>query len=268
MERNAFELIVGKIAEELEPQGFSMLQSGKVESDKPAIFANDVAAYAVIYDRKQKRFELRQAAVENGEVGEEWKSLSLWIFDPENDTLREAESIANDFLDTLGAATRRRAAAEKKKKREKGEERASDPTFFINRFITMFPDLKYALQAHKGYYGNLLPVNFTEEAVMPEIHALMASGDVQRQEKLFELLSNGYKNGDLDVKSIIVMIILNYLDAAAAARAEELISPELLNAWKYGRRMKGKKVKPEKVQKFQRLLAEQSSDRLKLPKNV
>ncbi|MBS6511549.1 MAG: hypothetical protein KH334_07655, partial [Clostridiales bacterium] len=40
----------GKIAEELGPQGFHMIQNGKVESDRPSIFANETTAYAVIYD--------------------------------------------------------------------------------------------------------------------------------------------------------------------------------------------------------------------------
>lgn len=268
MEQNAFELIAGKIAEELGPQGFNMIQNGKVESDKPAVFANETTAYAVIYDRKQKRFELRQAAVENGAIGEEWKSLSLWMFDPENDTMREAESIANDFLETLGTAARKRVIAEKRKKREKGEDRSVDPTFFINRMVTLFPDLKYALQVHKAHYGDLLPVNFMEQAVMPEINALLASGDSSRQEKFFDQLSSSYKNGDLDVKSMITLIILNNIDSAAVAKAEELISEELLRAWQFARRMKGKKVKPEKVKKMQKLLAEDSSDRLKAPKKV
>ena len=268
MEQNAFELIAGKIAEELGPQGFNLVQSGKVESDKPSIFANETTAYAVIYDRKQKRFELRQAAVEDGAIGEEWKSLSLWMFDPENDTMREAESIANDFLDTLGAAARKRVVAEKKKKREKGEDRTVDPTFFVNRMVTLFPDLKYALQVHKTHYGDLLPVHFVEQAVMPEISALLASGDAARQEKLFEQLSSSYKNGDLDVKSIITMVILNHIDESAVAKAEELGSEELLRAWKFGRRMKGKKVKPEKVKRMEKLMAENSSDRLKPPKKI
>ena len=182
--------------------------------------------------------------------------------------MREAESIANDFLDTLGSQTRKRQAVEKRKKREKGEERTVDTTFLINRFVTLFPDLKYALQVHKTHYDVLLPVNFVEEAVLPEIRELLQSGDAARQEKLFELLSQCYKMGDLDVKSIITIVILNTVEGPAAVGAEEMLSDELLAAWKYARRMKGKNVKPEKVQKLQKLLAEQSSDRLKAPKKM
>ena len=48
----------------------------------------------------------------------EWKTLATWMFDPENDTQKEADSIANDFIDncTSSVAIKRMKATKKKKK--------------------------------------------------------------------------------------------------------------------------------------------------------
>ncbi len=266
MEQNAFELIAGRVGEELSESGFAMLQSGDAGTDKPAVFQNENLAYAVIYDRKQKRFELRQTTVTDGNLDDNWKKISVWLFDGENDTLKDAESIANDFTETLSSNKKKQMAlAARAKKKEKGDERNVDPFFLIKRFVTIFPDIKFSVQAEKDEYGNVLPVSFVEKVVVPEILLLLEeNNDQQRVDRLFEVLNNAYKNGDMDVKSIVTMIILNSLpDGSLTELAESMVSEELLTAWKFGRKMKNKKVKPEKVKKMQKLLAEKSTNSLR-----
>lgn len=263
LEQKALELITNSIAEVLSGQNFSLWQSGNVEASKPSILVGEVCAYAVVYDKKQLRFELRQAPVEEGQPSDEWKTLSVWLFDSSSDTLKDAESIANDFADTLNTTAKKRQSQLKARKKEKQEEKSIDSIFYINRFITLFPDLKYGVQAHKNQYGDVLPVAFFTTFVLPEVDAaLQDPSQKQKAGRLVELFEQGFKTGDLDVKSIVMMVLLNGLSPAAAETVEKLAGDALLAAWKHSRKFHNKNVKPEKVSKLQKLSAEKSSGSL------
>ena len=90
---------------------------------------------------------------------------------------------------------------------------------------------------------------------------MMQENNRDRIQRFFELLSTSYKNGDLDVRGIITMVILNSLEKHEDIRlAEEFLSEEVNKVWKYSRKLKGKNIKPEKLKRTQKLIAEKSSD--------
>ena len=66
-----------------------------------------------------------------------------------------------------------------------------------------------------------------------------------------------YQSGDMDVRSIITMVLLNgFQDETALMRVEEKFSEDLAKSYKYGRKLKGKKVKPEKKKKQRKFTAD------------
>lgn len=263
MEQKALDLISARVAEVLAEQDYTTVQEGKAESNRPAVFRGESVAYAVIYAKKEKRFELRQTTVENGNVGDEWKSVSVWLFDPETATMQDAESIANDFCDSLSVVIRKKQVV-KARKKEKGEDRYVDPAFLMNRFATVFPDLRFAIQAHKDKYGTLMPHAMVKEFLNPMIAETLRTGDAQQISRVLDVLSQNYKNGDLDTKSLITLGILNAItDPEQEKAVEEGLEEEARKGWQHARKYRNKKVKPEKVKVLEKLSAEKSTGSLR-----
>jgi hypothetical protein len=64
-----------------------------------------------------------------------------------------------------------------------------------------------------------------------------------------------YVSGDLDVRSIITIVLLNGLSERAVEALKPNFSQELAKAHKSALKMKGKKVKPEKKKKRSQIMA-------------
>ena len=77
----------------------------------------------------------------------------------------------------------------------------------------------------------------------------------------FEVIRNGasdflYENGDMDVRSIITMVILNGLNPQMVQeKLVPLFTEDMQKGYKAGFKMKDKKVKPEKVKKQSKVVA-------------
>ena len=120
MDFNAFTLIQDGLAEELQKQGFHGPEPLDFEKGRAVSYATEEVAYCLRYDNSAQRFELCSALISSsGEVGD-WRSLSLWLFDPKEGDRRDAESILNDFLDVV-RGPKRVAVVQQKRKRGKDE---------------------------------------------------------------------------------------------------------------------------------------------------
>ena len=90
-------------------------------------------------------------------------------------------------------------------------------------------------------------VTFAKEFVVPKIENLaIKKKESAAFKKMCELLNEFYKNGDLDVRSIITMVILNGLSDTAVQNIMEQSDSMLKKGYKYGVKWKGKKAKPER----------------------
>lgn len=265
LEQQALEMITGRLERVLAAQNYTLTQPGKADGNRPALFFGEKSAYAVVYERTTKQFELRQAALDGKKMPDEWTSVSAWMFNPAEHTMKDAESIANDFCQSVEVVSVKKKTVERKAERKKSDEKYVNPAFLMNRFVPVFPDLRYAIQAHREKYGALIPHEMCKQFVVPMVNELLKdANEKQRQERLFEVLSNNYKNGDLDTKSLITLGILNQIEGETSIRrAEELASDELMTAWKCARKYKNRKLKPEKVKKQAVLSAENSTGSLK-----
>ncbi len=264
MEQKALDMITERLDGVLSAQGYKLTQTGKAGSNLPSLFMGETVAYALVYDKKQKRFELRQSALDDKHNPGDWSNVSAWLFDPNSDTLKDAESIANDFCESVTVETARKQVAQRKTKKEKNDDKYVNPAFLMNRFIPIFPEMKFVVRAHREKYGAIIPHAMCREFVVPLMNELLKAPDEkQRQSRFFDVLSQNYKNGDLDTKSLITLGILNQIDGEAQQQlAESMISDELKTAWKCARKYKNKKVRPEKVKRRAQLSAEKSTGSL------
>lgn len=255
MEFNAFDLIQNGLRDELLKQGFGEPEALEDEAGRAAMFATDEVAYSLLYDEKRQRFELRSTTLKApGEPGD-WRSLSLWLFDAKDGTRADVESILNDFLEVV-RGPKRVAVVQQKKKRGQGEDRTIDPLFFLNRLVNIFPELKEELNEEKILYGQVRSATFVKDKVVPKCEDLAVKyPNSEPAKKLCALLDDMYKNGDMDLRSIVTVSLLNRLSEGAFASLQENLGDELKKDTKYTRRLKDKKIKPEKKKKEKKVVA-------------
>ncbi len=261
LNQKAFDLIVEKTSAALAPQGFQRDKDAGSEAN--ALFTGESVAYSVFFDEQKKQFELRACAMTEDGPDEKWKVLSRWLFEPDAETnpLSEAESIANDFVETI-EGPRRVAAVQTAKRRRKSDESNADPLFFYNRLVGVFPELREELVEERSWYGEVRGVTFAREHVLPRMESLVSSARPEQIKKLCDILGDMYVAGDMDVRSIITIVLLNGIrdEAAVEQKMVPQFRKELQEAYQAGKKYRGKTVKPEKKKKPKKYSAETLND--------
>lgn len=255
MEFNAFGFIQDGLAEELAKQEFGQPEPLEYEEGRAVMFATEEVAYSLRYQEKNQRFELCSATLDGSGKPGDWRSLSVWLFDKQEGDKGDAESILNDFLEVV-RGPKRMAVVQQKRKRGKDDERSVDPLFFLNRLVNIFPELKDELNEEKIVYGQVRFVTFVKQKVAPKCEDLAVKyPDSDPCKKLCALLDDMYKNGGLDLRSIVTVSLLNTMSDQAFASLQERVGEELQKDIKYTRKLKDKKIKPEKKKKKKKVEA-------------
>lgn len=255
--KKAFGIITDKVAEAVAPQGFKREKVSSTDKEMVALFTGEAVAYSVIYYTEKMHVVLRSCSMTEFGPDNEWKSMSTWMFNPETDTNKEAESIGNDFAEAVTAASAVKRVKQAKKK--KSDDGSADPLFLAKRFVTYFPELKAEIKYEQDSYESFRGVHFMRTYVVPRVNELLTRGVKGEINKLAQMISTQYANGDMDTRSIITIVILNSIDEKHMEKFEPLLSEELQKSWKFALKMKGKKVRPEKQKKS---LASYTSSRL------
>lgn len=246
MINKAFKTIDEKLSEILIKNGFNKINN----IENTILFVKESNGYKVRFDETKNKFELFECSLENNEVTSE-KNLATWLFDPQNDNEREAKDIAADFAETLGAVNKCANKKIVKKRKKSDDENNTNPLFLMNRIANIFPELKDAVIEEKENYENFRGVTFAREKAMPFVKETLTSGNPKDKfKKLCTVFSNLYASGDLDTKAIITIVFLNAVDdTTARENIENMVSEDLKSAMKEAFKLKGKKIKPEKIKK-------------------
>jgi len=256
LEQKAFKQVVTRLRAVLEKQGFPLNQDSVCQNSEGmhAFFIGREMAYGVFYEAEKKRFILRYCSVENGQPEGKWRNRSALLFDPENeeDASRQTDSIIADFTDEVTEKDNKEAVVQRvtKHRRHRGEESKTDALFFYNRLVNVFPELREEIIQERVTYGQIRTATFAREKVLPKMHTLL-QGDAQKQQlkKLAEIYSELYANGDTDVHAVITFVLLNSLSDAEVEKLEPYFTPEMKIGCQFARKMRGKKLKPEKPKK-------------------
>lgn len=254
----AFGLITEKVGTALKEQNFSKEKVAGTDKELVSLFTSEAIAYSVVYYMDKMHVVLRSCAMNEDGPDNNWNTMATWMFNPETDGVREAESIANDFVETVSATAVVKRVKQAKKK--KGDDGNADPLFLCKRFVTYFPELKDTVRSEQEDYEQFRGVHFIRTYVVDKVNNLIAKGTKGEISKLAQMISTQYSNGDKDTRSIITIVLLNSLDEKNMEKFAPLLSEELQKAWSYAVKLKGKKVKPEKESK---MIAAYSSDRLR-----
>lgn len=255
MAYNAFEFIRESMQEELTNQGFRGPEDVDYENGQAEMFKTDEVAYGLFYNKSSQQFELKSTTLDEEGAPGEWRNLSSWLFDRETGDKADAESIANDYLDII-RGPKRVALLQQKAKKGKKDERVIDPLFFMNRLAVIFPDVKEAMKNERILYGQIRFATFTKTIVAPIVEDIaLRYADSEVMEKLCSLLSDMYKDGDLDLRSLITISIFNNMKEEAFLVIREKLSDELKLDTRYTRKLIGKNIKPEKPKKEKKVVA-------------
>lgn len=250
MVNKAFKIIEENLFEPLSKEGFQ-----KSKKDSSLNFWNKSILYKVEFDKNSKQFQLSSCPVENETASNNFSNISVWLFDPATDTEKDAKSIASDFLETINGPKQKSITRASSKK--SSEQNNTNITFFINRLVTVFPELKDDIKKEKETYKEFRSINFIREYVLPLIKSSLKDGKKNdKLKKLCSTLNNSYATANLDVRSAITIVILNSIeDSKSKELISSLLSEDLKKAWHAAQKYKGKIVKPEKIKKRKSFLA-------------
>lgn len=247
MIKKAFAIVCDKVFATLQTQGFAKQKIASGNSDElVSLFTSENVAYSVIYYIDKKHMVLRTCTMTDDGPDNEWKTLNTWMFDPEVDTEKEANSIGNDFADSVAAPTAVKRVKQTKKKKS-GDEPSNDPVFLSKRLVKLFPELKEEIKAEEDNHSKFRAVTFARASIVPRVNELMKRGSKSDITKLVEILSAQYLNGDFDTRSIITIVILNSIDEQYYDTIRPMMSDDLLKGFNSAIKFKNKKVKPEKA---------------------
>ena len=253
----AFKSISDKVEGALAVQGFKKEKVSPNEGEMVSLFTCESSAYSVVYFTEKKHIIMRQCAMTDDGPDNDWKTLATWMLDPESDTMKDADSIANDFVENCtGKTASKRLKTTKKKKKKDSDEGNADPLFLSKRFVTFFPELKDEIRQEEESFYPFRGVTFTRASIVPKLQSFVGTAGKKEMEKLGSLLSAQYANGDFDTRSIITIVILNEMPEEKYEAINECLSEDLSKAWKNALKFKGKKVKPEKPKKKKKTMVE------------
>ena len=245
----AFELITDKLEEELKKSGYTREKvAADDESELAALFTSENVAYSVIYVKDKQQMILRTCPMTAEEGPDnDWKTLSTWLYDDFVSTQKDAESIANDFIDGVSGTVAIKRAKQTKSKKKKSDDGNADPKFLAKRFVTVFPELREEIQNEEDYYYPFRGATFAKEHIAPKLPPFIKRASGKELEKFAAIFNTQYGNGDADTRSIITVVLLNSLDDAEYEKLGEYFNDELTVAAKFARKYKDKTVKPEVV---------------------
>ena len=212
--KSAFNLIVGRVEEELTKSGYTK-QKVAAESDNElvALFTSTNIAYSVVYFKDKEQMILRSCTMTEDGPDNEWKTLATWLYDETVSTQKDAESIANDFVEGVSGTVAIKRAKQVKQKKKKSDDGNADPKFLAKRFVTFFPELKEEIKTEEDCYYPFRGATFAKEHIAPKIATY-----IKRANKKFKTIS-------------------------------EFFDEDLSKAAVAGRKYKDKTVKPEKPKK-------------------
>lgn len=248
--KKAYELIAGKVEEELSKQGYTRQKvASETEGDLVSLYTSENVAYSVVYVSDKQQMVLRSCAMTDEGPDNDWKTLATWLYDDAVANQKDAESIANDFVEGVSGTIAIKRAKQVKQKKKKSDDGNADPKFLAKRFVAYFPELKDEIKNEEDCYYPFRGATFAKEHIAPRVAQYLKSSKAKETEKFANVFNVQYGNGDRDTRSIITIVILNSLEDGEFNKLYEYFNEDLRNAVKAARKFRGKEVKPEKPKK-------------------
>ena len=239
--KKAFDYIVGKVEEELVKQNYTK-QKVVAENDNElvSLFTSTSLAYSVVYYKDKEQMVLRSCTMTDEGPDNEWKTLATWLYDETVGTQKDADSIANDFIEGVSGTLAIKRAKQVKQKKKKDDDGNADPKFLAKRFVTYFPELREEIKNEEDCYFPFRGATFAKEHIAPKLPTYIKRANKNEIEKFANVFNVQYNNGDVDTRAIITIVLLNSLDDAEYNTLYEHFSDDLKVTALNARAFKGK----------------------------
>lgn len=206
------------VCEEMAPffeeQGFKAGKNGEYNKDDIKI--------KIEYSDERQMYLLKKAG-EDGEFSE----LSAWLFD-DSQTERDAAAVGMDFTETLAQTLglKKNSRLNRIVDMPVAKKDGADIATFAKKVLDVYPQFKEPYRAHIQKYGNFLYLNFFGETLVPQIKAVLSSGDKKAAKKLLPVLESTYVNGDKATVNAMLAVLAAAVceDEAAQAGLNDLLS--------------------------------------------
>lgn len=169
--KKAFDYIVGKVEEELVKQNYTK-QKVVAENDNElvSLFTSAALAYSVVYYKDKEQMVLRSCTMTDEGPDNEWKTLATWLYDETVGTQKDADSIANDFIEGVSGTLAIKRAKQVKQKKKKDDDGTADPKFLAKRFVTYFPELREEIKNEEDCYFPFRGATFAKSILLEDSH--------------------------------------------------------------------------------------------------
>ena len=201
MDNRYLENVINEMQPFLNENGFKLVDG---------VYKNDKKAATVEYSDERQMYILKTAdIVEDGSY--ELVEVNAWLFD-DSQNAKDAEAVGIDFTSTLRdelgiKRTRSATAANAVDLPTASKDGNYNIAAFTKKVLDVFPALKDEYKAHVAVYGNFLYLNFFGEKLVPQIKSVMLENNKKSVKKLFDILQNGYLQGDRDTVNTIVAVV-------------------------------------------------------------
>ena len=193
------------VIDELQP---FFTENGFKEVD--GVYKNATKVVAVEYSDERQMYVLKTADIaEDGSY--ELAEVSSWLFD-DSQNAKDAEAVGIDFTSTLKDQlgikhTRTSSFANAIDLPAVSKDGNYNITAFTKKVLDVFPALKEDYKEHVAVYGNFLYLNFFGEKLVPQIKTILLENNKKSVKKVFDVLQNGYLQGDRDTVNTIVAVL-------------------------------------------------------------
>ena len=214
-----------RVLEEMSPffeeQGFRREEDGS--------YRNETRAVKVAYDDARQMYTLSAAPIEEGSVGE-MKEINAWLFD-DSQTEKDAEAVGIDFVAELrknmGIKLSRSASSAEVELPTLSKTGSITVMGFTKKLLDIFPTLKEEYKEHvAASNGNYLALHFFGGSAVPQVKAVLISGNKKQIKKLFDLFEDMYVKGDKDTVNMLLILLCAaaFEDEKATAAVREALA--------------------------------------------
>ncbi|MEE0945766.1 MAG: hypothetical protein U0M42_02915 [Acutalibacteraceae bacterium] len=191
----------------------SFFEENEITALEDGSFGAKDKKFKISYNEQNKCYEL-SFAEENGE----FSVISSYLFD-ETQREKDVESVAIDFTETLrkqlSIAKKRVASSVSLPTSDSGEN--ATLSGLTQKLLAFFPQNKEIYKTEVANQGRFLATKFYKEYFIPDIKALLSSGNKKQIKKFYDAMTEIFINGDEETVTFTVACI-----SAAVYDSEEL----------------------------------------------
>lgn len=227
MELNeSFGLIIKGIESTMTDHGFSVVvPSGIEKGSVPVVTKNGSTILTYTGKKGSVKIEFLEGKISllcaqsqaNNAVDDDYKRVTMTLFNPESADNKDIKYLVNDFCDGIIETYGSKNGSFKKlpqpisKSEAKSGAAYYDPNTLGARFVTIYPELKEIYRANVTKYGEFLADDFFLNYGNAKLRETIKKNDPIQMRKLFNMLNDIYNDGTNQTQSIIVVTILGSL---------------------------------------------------------